>query len=92
MPEVNERTRRLLDALGQTAEALQGVSDDDRAAYKGGVEIVERVIAYAQIVIDQTDPDLITDAALNAIESSANSITNNLGAALGNPRSYVDPS
>lgn len=90
MSEVNERRQRLLTALTATTDALHGLDDDQRSAYGSGIDLVERVVAYSYVVVEQTDPDLITEAALSSIETAANGIVASLTAAITSPRAYID--
>jgi hypothetical protein len=90
MSEVNERTERLHAALGLAAEALGSLTDEQRAAASGGAELLERVVAYAQVVVSQTDGDLVTDGAFSAIESGATGISNDPVTTAGSARTYAD--
>jgi hypothetical protein len=54
-----ERRERLRLTLASAQEALSGLVDDDGS---DGLELLQRVVAYAQVVVEQTDPSLVTES------------------------------
>jgi myosin heavy subunit len=91
MSDVNERRERLQIALRAAGEALGGLTQAERDSAPGSAELLERVVAYAQIVVEQTDDEVITDAALSGIESHANTIASSPSSAIANSRANADP-
>jgi hypothetical protein len=88
MPEVNDQLDAFLDrACGE----LESVPEEDREANPGAFEFLHEVIAYAKLVVDQTDTDLVASAAVNSLESAAAAIAEHPSDAIANPRVYADP-
>jgi hypothetical protein len=89
MPEGNaDRRERLYAALDQTSTAIQAVDDESRASE--GFSLVERTLAYARLVVEQSDAELISDSALTALENAATTLAANAPTAVANARTYAD--
>lgn len=85
-----ERRDRILTALTGASEALHGLSADERAANPEGADLLERAIAYVEIVVRQTDSALITESALNSLVAQAEQVPGDPAAAVANARAYAD--
>lgn len=92
MSDVDDRQQRLRSALQTASESLGDLVDAERSEADGGVELLEGVIAYVESVVDQTDGDLVTDAALDGIVAHADQVAAdpNSTASPARARAYAD--
>lgn len=90
MSDVDERQERLRTALRAAAEALHNLVDEERTAAGDGVELLEGVLAYVDLIVEQTDGSLITDPALTGIETHANAIAADPNTTATSARTYAD--
>jgi hypothetical protein len=75
------------DAHDEVAAAL---SEEDRSTYAEGIDRLERVIAFAAVALERTDPELISDASDANIRAAALQIANNPAAAPANAGPWGD--
>jgi hypothetical protein len=90
MSHADERQQRLLTALSKAAESLSTLVEADRTTAGGGVATLERLLAYAQAIVEQSDGEMITDSAIAAIEAHADAIAADPGTTAASPRAYAD--
>ena len=90
MSDVDERQERLRTALRAAAEALHNLVDEERTAAGDGVELLEGVLAYVDLIVEQTNGSLITDPALTGIETHANAIAADPNTTATSARTYAD--
>jgi hypothetical protein len=76
----DDRVDVLRQQVADAAGALDAVSQDQREPYKEHVERLEHVLAYAALVIERTDAELVSDAALNELSAPLTAITADPGA------------
>jgi hypothetical protein len=70
MSAAEDQKQALQAVLAQALGALQGLSDEQRAVAPDGASLLERVISYAQLVVERTDPDLISTPANGALQTA----------------------
>jgi hypothetical protein len=75
LSQYDNRTQSLAAQLNDVQRALvEAVPDDQRTTYTEQLERLERVIAYAQLVLERTEPELASDVALAELNAPLTSI------------------
>lgn len=90
---MSERDDRLKNIRGHVKDAhdeLHALSKEEREPYEAELERLDRVIAYAAVVLDAADADMISLNAFQSVQTAASNISNNPLAALQSAESYGD--
>lgn len=77
----DDRLRTLSTQVEEASRALHDLSKDERSSYRDEILRLERVLGYAGVVIETSDPDLLSDGTFNQISEGLAQIINNPAAA-----------
>ncbi|HEV7566811.1 MAG TPA: hypothetical protein VGO31_12715 [Microbacteriaceae bacterium] len=90
MSDVDQRQQALLGRIDAAVEALNGLLDAERGDAGNGAGTLDRVLSYTRAVVSQTDGELTTDSAIQAIGSHADAIATDPVATAASARAYAD--
>jgi DNA anti-recombination protein RmuC len=85
-----KRLEELRSVVGATQDALAELPDEERRANPEQVRFLESVLDFSSVVLERTDPTLISAAIHSDIVSSANQIRTQPAAALSSADSLGD--
>jgi hypothetical protein len=91
MSAYEERLKSLRNHIDDAGRALAALPDEHRTQHAPEIQRLERVVAFAALVLERTDPEFISDAALNEIQAAASNIMNDAATASTNSAGYGDP-
>ena len=87
----DERLTNLRDHLTDAKDGIAGLPKAHRDEHSAQVERLEHVIAFAAVALERTDPEMVTDQAVNEIQAAALQIANDPTTAATNAVTYGDP-
>lgn len=90
MSERDERIENIRGHVKDAHDELYALDEEEREPYKAELERLDKVIAYAAVVLDATDPELISANAFTAVQAAASAISNNPLTALQTAEAYGD--
>jgi VIT1/CCC1 family predicted Fe2+/Mn2+ transporter len=90
MTERDDRFNSIRGHVQDAHDKLHLLDEAQREAHAAELTRLEEVIAYAALVLDATDPNLISTSAFTAIQSAASNISGNPLAALQSGGAQAD--
>jgi hypothetical protein len=88
MSEHEERFENIRGHVKDAHDELHALDEEARQPYKAELERLDKVIAYAALVLDGTDPELISVNVHTAVEAAASAISDNPLTALQTAEAY----
>jgi len=88
--ELEDRLERARESVKEAHNRLYDLGAEERKEYKVGLTRLERAIAYATVVLEATQPDMLVAGTAQAVINAADQITNNPSAALQGADAYAD--
>lgn len=90
MANQEQRLAKLRGHLNDVHDELHGLPPEEREGYETSLSRLDCVVAYAGAVLDATDPQLISTAAFDSIQSAAIAVSNSPRAALDDADACTD--
>jgi hypothetical protein len=90
MSEQQERLKHIREHVNDAHDELHALDEAERKPYQSELKRLDEVIAYAAVVLDATDAELLSTNAFQAIRTAASNISNHALSALQNAESYGD--
>lgn len=85
-----ERLRALAKLLESAQKTLQVLDEDQRSQRSGDFARLEAALGYLSLIVERTEPALLTDAVHTELTRLLEQITNNTSSVAANPANYAD--
>jgi phage host-nuclease inhibitor protein Gam len=88
MSEQEDRLKNLREHVKDAHDELNALDSEELKAHASALKRLEGVIAYAAVVLETTDPDLVSTNTGQTIQNAAVNIANQAITALQDPETY----
>jgi hypothetical protein len=89
MSERQDRLKNIREHVKDAHDELH-LLDEEGKSYQSELKRLDEVLAYAAVVLDATDAELLSTSAFQAIQTAASNISHHASTALQNAESYGD--
>jgi hypothetical protein len=90
MSEYDDRHEALVTLVREAHEGFAGLAKEQRQAAPDDLRRLEDVLAYASVVIDQVDSELVTEGAHTTVTQRLTELRDNAVSAGANPNPYAE--